>query len=229
MGKGKKTKTTAKNNNGKKKQDEDIGCEDGSCGACGNCYSELNLLLAHTKGKLDETKLELADLKEKEEDHKVTLDAMRERIDELAAERDQLNLRLESTSVRKRQSGSVRWSPCRHLSGEDKPAQEILTNVVKDGIFPVLKFLPPNWEQVDDRDNSIYMMLMRTIEPLNDQDKEVYWTKKVREASWYKFLLLKRQATNKIRDKMYGKPFFGNAITVLYLLIVLFCTCCCSS
>ena len=130
--------------------------------------------------------------------------ALKERVVVLTEERDRLNLDLEATNVKKKKSGTGRWN-LRHLSGDDRPAQEVVSSIVKECVFPNMKTLPMGWEHPNDEPRSIYGMIMTLVTPPNGESKEKYWEDTVRESVNYKFGQLKRQGSNKIRDKMYGE------------------------
>ena len=199
-----RSKPAGKDKRGKGKGPDDEGCGDGTCDACKSCYKILNDALEGLKRRdktveESERTLKASEMVLKEREY-----ALKERVLVLTGERDRLNLDLEATNVKKKKSGTGRWN-LRHLSGDDRPAQEVVSSIVKECVFPNMKTLPMGWEHPNYEPRSIYGMIMTLVTPPNGESKEKYWEDTVRESVNYKFGQLKRQGSNKIRDKMYGE------------------------
>ena len=176
-------------------------CGGNQCEMCKECCNKV-------QQKLDVTNLVLTKLRE---DNKAVLArevslneniiALKERIQPITDDRDQLNMTLQETSVKKKKNGSGRWSK-RHLSGDDLPAQEIVSTVVKEVLFLNMKTLPAGWENENDEPTSVYELIMGLIDPPHGLSKEGYWEETVREAVNYKFGQLKRQASIKVKKRV---------------------------
>ena len=199
-----RTKPAGKDKGRKGKGPDNEGCGDGTCNACNSCYKILNDAFEGLKRKYKTVEESERTLKASEMVLKEREYALKERVLVLTGERDRLNLDLEATNVKKKKSGTGRWN-LRHLSGDDRPAQEVVSSIVKECVFPNMKTLPMGWEHPNDEPRSIYGMIMSLVTPPNGESKEKYWEDTVRESVNYKFGQLKRQGSNKIRDKMYGE------------------------
>lgn len=206
-----RSRPAGKDKKGKGKGPDDEGCGDGTCEACKTCYETLQGMLESIRDRHEALKQKYKTVEESERTLKASEMvlkereyALKERVLVLTGERDRLNLDLEATNVKKKKSGTGRWN-LRHLSGDDRPAQEVVSSIVKECVFPNMKTLPMGWEHPNDEPRSIYGMIMTLVTPPNGESKEKYWEDTVRESVNYKFGQLKRQGSNKIRDKMYGE------------------------
>ena len=167
--------TKPKNNNNKGKVPAPLDdCGGKECGACKTCYDKLRETLEQSKSSLTAVQKDYQSLQASERTLRENDRALRERIRVLTNEQDQLNLDLQSTSVKKKKNGSGRWSK-RHLSGVDLPAQEVVSSIVKECVFPNMETRPIGWEDANDKQCSIYGMIMGLIEPLNGRSREEYW------------------------------------------------------
>lgn len=201
-----------------KKKGKTDNCGGKKCGACKACcdvLKEINdeLKICASQNKVMMAKLRAENkallasevsLKETEVSWKETEGALRGKIDDLVDERDQLNLNLLSSTMKKKKNGSGRWL-IRHMSGEDRPAQEVVSTIVKEVLFPNMKDMPAGWEEYDEDPDTICGMIMGRIIVPDGKSKEEYWLETVREAVNYKFGQLKRQASNKLKKKVSGE------------------------
>ena len=180
-------------------------CGGNQCGGCKACCDDLRDIIAGlregaagSKATIIKLREENKKLRENEVVMKEHETALKGKIGDLTIERDELNVNLRSTNLKKKKNGSGRWL-IRHMSGVDRPAQEVVSTVVKEVLFPNMKDMPAGWEEYDEDPDTICGLLMSMIEPPDGKSKEDYWLETVREAVNYKFGQLKRQASNKLK------------------------------
>ena len=184
---------------------KDKTCGGKGCGACKACCDEfedindeLRELTSKNEEMIAQVQAENKALLDTQLVLKETESAMRGKIINLTKERDKLNVNLLATTLKKKKSGSGRWK-VRHLSGEDRPALEVVSTVVKEVLFPNMKDLPAGWEEFNEDENTACGLIMKMIDPPSGKSKEEYWLETVRESVNYKFGQLKRQASNKLK------------------------------
>ena len=188
-----------------KKGKKSTTCGGKDCGACKACCDEfedkndeLRELTSKNEEMIAQVQAENKALLDTQLVLKETESAMRGKIINLTKERDKLNVNLLATTLKKKKSGSGRWK-VRHLSGEDRPAQEVVSTVVKEVLFPNMKDLPAGWEEFNEDENTACGLIMKMINPPSGKSKEEYWLEIVRESVNYKFGQFKRQASNKLK------------------------------
>ena len=117
-------------------------CGGKECGACKACCDEfkgindgLRVLTSKNEEMIAQVRTENKALMVTQVVLKETESALRGKIVDLTNERDELNVWWN------KRNGLGRWT-VRHLSGVDRPAQEVVSTIIKEVLFPNMKDLP---------------------------------------------------------------------------------------